>query len=87
VLGTNPYAAVGIIVGAEHQAVRPALPVVDISEVAGVPKFYGSGSYAGRAGGRRADGRRACRAGHTAAGISATRAIDGMRASAKRGYA
>lgn len=68
-LRAEPYAAIGVIAGAEFQAIRPALLVIDIREVAGVAAVctgcctaqgwtYGGWAGDGRTGdGRTGDGR------------------------------
>jgi hypothetical protein len=63
-LRAEPYAAIGVIAGAEFQAIRPALLVIDIREVAGVAavctgcRTAQGRTYGGRAGdGRTGDGR------------------------------
>jgi hypothetical protein len=102
-LGAEPYAAIGVIAGAESQAIRPALFVIDIREVAGLAAVctgcctaqgwtYGGRAGDGRTGGGGAHGgrprrRRAASARYAAATEFPTRAIGGVIASAQYGQA
>jgi len=97
VLRAEPDPAVGIIMTAEHQAVRPALLVVHIGKSGGVAQRDAGGrGGGGRARGGcwvgrnriRADARgRAAGASQTAAAVIATRAIDRTGTSAQRRHA
>jgi hypothetical protein len=102
-LRAEPYAAIGVIAGAESQAIRPALLVIDIREVAGFAavctwrctaqsRTYGGRAGDGSTGGGGAHGGgprrgRAASARHAAATEFPTRALGGVIASAQYGQA